>query len=97
MIDKVYEVEYIVDDRISKEVPLYFLERWLFDIMEDITLIRVEIVDIKEKKMVGNIMNNDIAHTLSNLERTPRMNEEIVGFKDVIEKLKVSRPKPGEA
>ncbi|XP_070015849.1 late blight resistance protein R1-A-like [Nicotiana sylvestris] len=88
LISKAYEVEYVVDAYISKEVPHWCLGRWLLDIVEEITRIKVEVAEIQEKKMVEDIMNASTARMSSNLARTPRMNEEIVGFEDVIEKLR---------
>ncbi|KAH0756247.1 hypothetical protein KY290_026517 [Solanum tuberosum] len=68
-IRKAYEVEYVVDACINKNVPHWFLKHWLLDIIED-------------------TMKTVIACTSSQLARTPRMNEEIVGFEDVIENLR---------
>ncbi|KAM3203227.1 hypothetical protein P3L10_030853 [Capsicum annuum] len=84
-----YEVEYIVDATcISKEVPVWCLKRWFSDIVEEIKDIRAETENIEEKKGNEGAMNTVTTHTSSNLARTPKMNEEIVGFKDVIGKLR---------
>ncbi|KAG5604100.1 hypothetical protein H5410_025592 [Solanum commersonii] len=69
IITKAYEVEYVVDACINKNVPHWCLEHWLLDIIED-------------------TMKTVIACTSSQLARTPRMNEEIVGFEDIIENLR---------
>nr|XP_016465454.1 PREDICTED: putative late blight resistance protein homolog R1A-10 [Nicotiana tabacum] len=88
LIGKAYEVEYIVDACICKEAPVWFLERWLLDIIEEITVIRADVAKIQEKKMAGDTKNTSTSHASSSSASTPRMNEEIVGFKDVIEKLR---------
>ncbi|KAH0668797.1 hypothetical protein KY289_023290 [Solanum tuberosum] len=85
IIRKAYEVEYVVDACINKVAPHWCLERWLLDIIEEITCIKAK---IQEKNMVEDTMKTVIARTSSQLIRTPRMNEEIVGFKDVIENLR---------
>ncbi|XP_049381105.1 putative late blight resistance protein homolog R1B-8 isoform X2 [Solanum stenotomum] len=85
IIRKAYEVEYVVDACINKKAPHWCLERWLLDIIEEITCIKAE---IQEKNTVEDTMKTVIARTSSQLTRTPRMNEEIVGFKDVIENLR---------
>nr|ABO93013.1 putative disease resistance protein [Solanum tuberosum] len=83
IIRKAYEVEYVVDACINKEVPQWCIERWLLDIIEEITCIKAK---IQEKNTVEDTMKSVIAS--SQLARTPRMNEEIVGFEDVIETLR---------
>ncbi|PHT33884.1 putative late blight resistance protein -like protein R1B-14 [Capsicum baccatum] len=89
LIGKAYEVEYIVAATcISKEVPVWCLKRWFSDIVEEIKDIRAETENIEEKKGNEGAMNTVTTHTSSNLARTPKMNEEIVGFKDVIGKLR---------
>nr|AAT38778.1 Putative late blight resistance protein, identical [Solanum demissum]AAT39279.1 Putative late blight resistance protein, identical [Solanum demissum] len=85
IIRKAYEVEYVVDACINKEAPHWCLERWLLDIIEEITCIKAK---IQEKNTVEDAMKSVIARTSSQLARTPRMNEEIVGFEDVIENLR---------
>ncbi|KAH0675161.1 hypothetical protein KY285_022962 [Solanum tuberosum] len=85
IIRKAYEVEYVVDACINKEAPHWCLERWLLDIIEQITCIKAK---IQEKNTVEDTMKSVIARTSSQLARTPRMNEEIVGFEDVIENLR---------
>ncbi|XP_049397979.1 putative late blight resistance protein homolog R1B-23 [Solanum stenotomum] len=87
LIGKAHEVEYIVDACIREEAPVCCLEHWILDIMEDITLIREEVAEIREKKMDLVALNTVPVHT-SNLARSPMMNEEIIGFEDVIEKLR---------
>ncbi|XP_016490753.1 putative late blight resistance protein homolog R1B-23 [Nicotiana tabacum] len=89
LIGKAYEVEYIVDAFISKEGPLWCLERWLLDIIEEIAHIRNEVTEIQGKKIVEEAMNNTgKTQTPSSLARSTIMNDEVVGFKDVIEKLR---------
>ncbi|XP_070016501.1 putative late blight resistance protein homolog R1A-4 isoform X2 [Nicotiana sylvestris] len=89
LIGKAYEVEYIVDAFISKEGPLFCLERWLLDIIEEIAHIRNEVAEIQGKKIVEEAMNNTgKSQTPSSLARSTIMNDEVVGFKDVIEKLR---------
>uniref|UniRef100_A0A1S4C9W1 Late blight resistance protein homolog R1B-17 n=3 Tax=Nicotiana TaxID=4085 RepID=A0A1S4C9W1_TOBAC len=89
LIDKADEVEYIVDACISKEAPIWCLERWLLDIMEEITLIRAEVAEIQGKKIVEEAMNNTgKSQTPSSLARSTIMNDEVVGFEDVREKLR---------
>ncbi|KAH0753932.1 hypothetical protein KY290_024202 [Solanum tuberosum] len=85
IIRKAYEVEYVVDACINKEAPNWCLERWLLDIIEEITCIKAK---IQEKNTVEDTMKTVISRTSSQLARTPRMNEEIVGFEDVIENLR---------
>ncbi|KAH0708234.1 hypothetical protein KY284_009661 [Solanum tuberosum] len=87
LIGKAHEVEYIVDACIREEAPVCCLEHWILDIMEDITLIREEVAEIYEKKMDLDALNTVPVHT-SNLARSPMMNEETIGFEDVIEKLR---------
>ncbi|KAL3321560.1 hypothetical protein AABB24_039259, partial [Solanum stoloniferum] len=87
LIGKAHEVEYIVDACIREEAPVCCLEHWILDIMEDITLIREEVAEIREKKMDLIALNTVPVHT-SNLARSPMMNEEIIGFEDEIEKLR---------
>ncbi|KAM3267299.1 putative late blight resistance protein R1B-23 [Capsicum chacoense] len=88
LFDKAYEVEYLVDACISKKGPIWCIKRWLLDVMKEITLIKDEAAEIHEMKMVGGAVNTVTAHKSSNLVRSSRMNEEIVGFEDVIEKLR---------
>ncbi|KAH0677542.1 hypothetical protein KY285_025343 [Solanum tuberosum] len=85
IIRKAHEVEYVVDACINKDVPQWCIECWLQDIIEKITCIKAK---IQEKNMVEDTMKTVIASTSSQLVRTPRMNEEIVGFEDVIENLR---------
>ncbi|CAN4082190.1 unnamed protein product [Withania somnifera] len=89
LIGKAYEVEYIVDVAcISKEVPYWCLEHWLIDIVKEITIIIEELPMIQEKKMIQDKINTNIGNASSQLDRTPNMNEEIVGFEDEIAKLR---------
>nr|XP_009760595.1 PREDICTED: late blight resistance protein R1-A-like isoform X1 [Nicotiana sylvestris] len=89
LIGKAYEVEYIVNAFISKEGPLWCLERWLLDIIEEIAHIRNEVAEIRRKEIVEETMNNTgKTQTPSSLARSTIMNDEVVGFKDVIERLR---------
>ncbi|KAF3658278.1 Late blight resistance protein R1-A [Capsicum annuum] len=88
LFDKAYEVEYLVDACISKKGPIWCIKRWVLDVMKEITLIKDEAAEIHEMKMVGGAVNAVTAHKSSNLVRSSRMNEEIIGFEDVIEKLR---------
>lgn len=85
IIRKAYEVEYVVDDCINKEIPHWCLERCLLDVIEEITCIKAK---IQEKNTVEETMKTVIARTPSQLARTPRTNEVIVGFEDVVENLR---------
>ncbi|KAF3665558.1 Late blight resistance protein R1-A [Capsicum annuum] len=83
LIGKAYEVEYILDAAcISKEIPYWCLECWLIDIGKEISLIIAEI------PMIQDTMNTNIGNTSSQLDRTPNLNDEIVGFEDEIAKLR---------
>ncbi|KAM3337543.1 hypothetical protein P3S68_031868 [Capsicum galapagoense] len=88
LIGKAYEVECLLYACISKKAPVWCFEYWFLDIIEEITLVRDEVAEIHEKKTVGDAMYTVAAHTSSNLARSPRMTEEIVGFKDVIQTLR---------
>ncbi|XP_055810084.1 putative late blight resistance protein homolog R1B-17 [Solanum dulcamara] len=85
IIRKAYEVDYVVNACINKDIPHWCLERWLLDIIEEITCIKAK---IQEKNTVEDTMKTVIARTSSQLARTPIMNEEIVGFEDIIENLR---------
>ncbi|MCD7470383.1 hypothetical protein HAX54_010183 [Datura stramonium] len=91
---KAYEVEYIVDASIRKGVPEWYLVHWLFGIIKEITLIREEVAEIQEKKVfkfdlvLHDTLDTTMAHVSSELTNTPRMTEEVVGFEDVMEKLR---------
>ncbi|CAN4109507.1 unnamed protein product [Withania somnifera] len=86
LIGKAYEVEYVVDACVSKEVPDWCLERWLMDIIEEIIRIKTEIMHIQKKKMLNDITAT--VHASTQLATTPMVNQEIVGFEDVIGTLK---------
>lgn len=81
-------MDYVIDACIGKEFPHWCLEHWLLYIIEYISCIKVEIANIFKKKMFEHIMNIGTAHMSSNLEKNPRLNEEIVGFENAIENLK---------
>lgn len=72
VIDKAYEVEYIIDSFVDGDVPETFLTQWLSEIIREIKLIRAELTRYKEKKMTF---------------ASPASNEELVGFEDVRENI----------
>ncbi|XP_016484144.2 late blight resistance protein R1-A-like isoform X1 [Nicotiana tabacum] len=89
LIGKAYEIEYLIDACICEKAPVWCLEHWFLDIVEDTILVKDEVTEIHEKKMVEDALINTVTtRTTSNLERSPRMNEEIVGFDDVVENLR---------
>ncbi|XP_016495876.1 putative late blight resistance protein homolog R1C-3 [Nicotiana tabacum] len=72
VIDKAYEVEYIIDSFVVGDVPLTYLTEWLSEIIREIKLIRAELTRYREKKMTF---------------ASPASNEELVGFDDVRETI----------
>ncbi|XP_016460043.2 late blight resistance protein R1-A [Nicotiana tabacum] len=91
VIGTAYEVEYIVDSFISKEVPECCLERWLVDIIEEIELNSAKIdIELKKTPAVDIALHDPVdaaaAHTSS--ESTSPKNEEIVGFDHIISELR---------
>lgn len=92
LIGKAYEVEFVVDACISKEVPDWCLVRWFTDIIEEIIVIKTETMQIQEKKMVefGLVLHDSTttSHASTQSSTTPMMNQEIVGFEDVMGTLK---------
>ncbi|KAF3645277.1 Late blight resistance protein R1-A [Capsicum annuum] len=90
LISKAYEVEFMVDACISKEVPDWCLVRWFMDIVEEIILTKKEIMQIVEKKMVefGLYDTTASADPSTQSATAPMMNQEIVGFEDVMGTLK---------
>ncbi|XP_055810076.1 putative late blight resistance protein homolog R1B-23 [Solanum dulcamara] len=91
LIGKAYEVEYVVDACIRKELPHWCVEHWLSDIIDDITLL-TEKIAIKDKKILNpashDTRNTASTETSEQLSRALMMNEEIVGFEDVTEELR---------
>nr|AAU93590.2 Late blight resistance protein, putative [Solanum demissum] len=92
---KAYEVEYIVDASVRKGVPEWCLVRWLFDIIKEVILIKEEVTKIQEKELfkfdfvLHDTLDTTPAHISSESTNTPRMtDEEVVGFEDVMEKLR---------
>ncbi|XP_015161019.1 putative late blight resistance protein homolog R1A-4 [Solanum tuberosum] len=57
IIRKAYEVEYVIDACLRKEVPQWCIERWLLDIIEEITCIKAT---IQEKNTVEDTMKTVI-------------------------------------
>ncbi|MCD7471153.1 hypothetical protein HAX54_011463 [Datura stramonium] len=94
LIGRAYEVEYIVDACICKEVPDWCVVSWFSDIIQEITVIRAEVAEISKKQVVAadlvlhGTVDAATVHTSSQLVRTRSMTEEIVGFEDVIEELR---------
>ncbi|MCD7471169.1 hypothetical protein HAX54_011482 [Datura stramonium] len=96
LIGKTYEVEFVVDACISREVPDWCLVRWFMDITEEIVLIKTEIMQIQGKKMVdfGLVLHDTTAtvtatvHASTQLATTLMTDQEIVGFEDVTGTLK---------
>lgn len=68
VVDKAYEVEYILDSFAITDVPLTFLRMWLLEIIREIKLIREELTKPKEKNMTS------ASHAAD---------KELVGFEDV--------------
>ncbi|KAH0674884.1 hypothetical protein KY285_022685 [Solanum tuberosum] len=91
VIAKAYEVEHIVDSCINKDIPEWCLFLWTGDIIEEITLLMREVAAIHEKKVSDLVLHNttDVAsaHT-SQLARITSMSEEMVGFDEVVNKLR---------
>lgn len=58
LIGKAYEVEYVVDACIRKDVPHWFLESLLLDIIEEITRIRAEVGELQGKKMFNPVSHD---------------------------------------
>ncbi|MCD7449127.1 hypothetical protein HAX54_049489 [Datura stramonium] len=90
VIGKAYEIEYIVDFYMTKDVPGWCLTPWLSDIIEEIEFVTAEV-----KKIQGNVCNSradnvdDVTNgcTSSLLASTPSIAEEMVGFEDVVQIL----------
>ncbi|KAK4371139.1 hypothetical protein RND71_010614 [Anisodus tanguticus] len=67
VVDKAYEVEYILDSFAIRDVPLSCLTMWLSEIIRETELIKTELTKPKEKNMTSGSATN----------------EELVGFGDV--------------
>ncbi|PHT96292.1 putative late blight resistance protein -like protein R1B-14 [Capsicum chinense] len=91
VISKAYEVNHLVVGCINKDIPEWCLVLWIGDIIEEITLIVREVAEIHENKVSDLVLHNttDVAtpHTLQ-FERITSMSEEMVGFDEVVNKLR---------
>ncbi|KAK6788835.1 hypothetical protein RDI58_012633 [Solanum bulbocastanum] len=91
LIGKVYEVEYIVDaciSNISNKVPNWCLMLWLLDLIQEIG---AEIQVLEVDSASHGTINTDTSRTSSRLASTQSIedeNDEIVGFEDVIGKIR---------
>ncbi|MCD9637691.1 hypothetical protein HAX54_021128 [Datura stramonium] len=91
VIAKVYEVEYTVVGCINRDIPEWCLVRWIGDIMEETTLLMREVTEIHEKKVSDLVLDNtiDVASVnTSQFARITSMREEMVGFQEVMDKLR---------
>lgn len=73
VIDKSYEVEYILDSFATSDVPLTFLRMWLLEIIREIKLIKTELTKPKGKNMTS---------------ASDTIDGELVGFKDVYKTIR---------
>lgn len=73
VVDKAYEVEYILDSFAINDVPLTFLKTWLLEIIREIELIKTELTKPKEKNMTSASHATD---------------GELVGFMDVCKTIR---------
>ncbi|PHT33722.1 hypothetical protein CQW23_25522 [Capsicum baccatum] len=91
VISKAYEVNHLVVGCINKDIPEWCLVLWIGDIIEEIKLIVREVAEIHENKVSDLVLHNttDVAtpHTLQ-FERITSMSEEMVGFDEVMNKLR---------
>nr|AAT66772.2 NB-ARC domain containing protein [Solanum demissum] len=91
LIGKVYEVEYIVDaciSNISNKVPNWCLKLWLLDLIQEIG---AEIQVLEVDSASHGTIDTDTSRTSSRLASTQSIedeNDEIVGFEDVIGKIR---------
>ncbi|CAN4124555.1 unnamed protein product [Withania somnifera] len=91
VISIAYGVEYIIHSSINKDLPEWCLVRWTGDIIEDITLLMREVAEIHENKVSDLVLHNtnDVAsdHT-PQFDRITSMSEEMMGFDEVVNKLR---------
>ncbi|KAK4715584.1 hypothetical protein R3W88_013922 [Solanum pinnatisectum] len=91
LIGKVYEVEYIVDaciSNISNKVPNWCLKLWLLDLIQEIG---AEIQVLEVDSASHGTIDTDTSRTSSRLASNQSIedeNDEIVGFEDVIGKIR---------
>nr|XP_009777063.1 PREDICTED: putative late blight resistance protein homolog R1B-23 isoform X2 [Nicotiana sylvestris] len=88
----VYEVEYVFDACKKKDVPDWCLFLWILNIGEDIRVLMAEVAEVQENTAFDLVLHNitDAAptHTSSRFAGNPSTNEEMVGFKDVMNELR---------
>ncbi|CAN4122122.1 unnamed protein product [Withania somnifera] len=90
LIAKAYEVEHIVVSCINRDISEWCLAHWTEEIINEITLLMREVAMIHEKVTDVVLSNStDLArsHT-SQFDRITSMREEMVGFDEVMNKLK---------
>ncbi|XP_019237053.1 PREDICTED: late blight resistance protein R1-A-like [Nicotiana attenuata] len=58
VIGKAYEVEYIVDCFMTKDVPGWYLTPWLSDLIVEIEFLKAEVEKIKEDKVCDALTDN---------------------------------------
>nr|XP_009762467.1 PREDICTED: putative late blight resistance protein homolog R1B-12 [Nicotiana sylvestris] len=89
----VYEVEYVLDACKKKDFPDWCLFLWILNIGEDIRVLMAEVAEVPEITAFDLVLHNitDAAptHTSSRFASNPSTNEEMVGFKDVMNDLRV--------
>ncbi|KAL3369907.1 hypothetical protein AABB24_007106 [Solanum stoloniferum] len=73
VIDKAYEIEYILDSFAISDAPLTFLRTWLLEIIREIELIKTELTKPKGKNMTSASQATD---------------GELVGFTDVCKTIR---------
>ncbi|KAJ8574223.1 hypothetical protein K7X08_026028 [Anisodus acutangulus] len=92
VIGKSYEIEYIVDCCMTKDVPTWCLKPWILDLMEEIESVSAEVKRIKEDTIcgaqTGNVNNASYVPTSSLLASTSSTTQEMVGFEDVVQMLR---------
>ncbi|KAF3639997.1 hypothetical protein FXO38_22347 [Capsicum annuum] len=91
VIYKAYEVTHLVVGFINKDIPKWCLVLCIRHIIEEIILIMREVAEIYENKVSDLVLNNttDVAtpHT-SQFDGITSMSEEMVGFDEVVNKLR---------
>ncbi|KAJ8574244.1 hypothetical protein K7X08_026049 [Anisodus acutangulus] len=91
MIGKAYEIEYIVDCYLTKDVPGWCLTPWLSDIIEEIEFVKAEVKKIEDKVCnlgTDNIDDASYVPTSSLLASTSSTTQKMVGFEDVVQMLR---------
>ncbi|CAN4089582.1 unnamed protein product [Withania somnifera] len=95
VIGKAYEIEYIVDCCMTKDVPTWCLKPWLLDLIEEIESVKEEVKEFKEDTLVDKA---SYVPTSSLLASTSSTTQKTVGFEDVLQTLRnqVVRGKPAQ-